>query len=116
LTRQKLQPGFLAVIKHLSGDPAAAPVQVFDDGQKTWLQFLPGQVPPAVFEHTQAGDRLLDYTRQGDYLILDGVWPTLRFRGGHLQAQARKSPFSGTPEVSPDSGEAHAQPVPVEPN
>lgn len=98
----------------LSGDPAAAPVQVFDDGRKTWLQFLPGQAIPAVFEHTGAGDRVLDYTRQGDYLILDGVWTVLRFRGGHLQAQARKSMVSDTSDARFGSGDVHTQPVQVE--
>jgi|SRR5690625_487878 len=79
----------------LSGDPAVAPVQVFDDGQRTWLQFLPGQVLPAIFDHTSDGERLLAHSRQGDYVLLDGVWPVLTFRGGHLQARAQKKNLGG---------------------
>lgn len=74
----------------LSGEQQVAPIQVFDDGKKTWLHFLPEQIVPAIFEHSEQGDRLLSYVRQGEYLILDGVWPSLRFRGGALSASAHK--------------------------
>ncbi|MGP1615897.1 MAG: TrbG/VirB9 family P-type conjugative transfer protein, partial [Pollutimonas bauzanensis] len=43
----------------LSGDRAVAPLQVFDNGRQTWLQFAPRQALPAIFEHTAAGDRPL---------------------------------------------------------
>lgn len=83
----------------LSGEQQVAPLQVFDDGKKTWLHFLPEQIVPAIFAHTEQGDRLLPYVRQGEYLILDGVWPLLRFRGGALNASAHKQSL----ETRPDS-------------
>lgn len=74
----------------LSGDRQVAPVQVFDDGSTTWLHFLPDQILPAIFQHSDQGDRLLSPVRQGEYHRLDGLWPELRFRGGALTATARK--------------------------
>ncbi|PLC49169.1 hypothetical protein CR159_14210 [Pollutimonas subterranea] len=74
----------------LSGDRAVAPVQVFDNGQKTWLQFLPQQPLPAVFEHTATGDRPLTYTQEGPYMVLNGVWPKLALRGGRLQSRVER--------------------------
>ncbi len=70
----------------LSGDRAVAPLQVFDNGRQMWLQFAPGQAVPAIFEHTERGDRPLDYHRSGPYLVLSGVWPHLILRGGHLKS------------------------------
>lgn len=48
----------------LSGDRAVAPVQVFDNGRETWLQFTPGQALPAIFQHTSDGDRPLEFHRE----------------------------------------------------
>lgn len=70
----------------LSGHRAVAPLQVFDDGKKTWLQFAPGQPVPAIFAITSAGDHLLTPQAQGEYQVLDGVWPQLRVRGGRQQS------------------------------
>ena len=75
---------------HLSGDRQIAPLQVFDNGKKTWLQFMPGQISPAIFRRAKSGEYPLSYTRRDDYLIIDGVWPELIFRGGLARAVARK--------------------------
>ncbi|TEA77345.1 TcpQ domain-containing protein [Allopusillimonas ginsengisoli] len=74
----------------LSGSRAVAPLQVFDDGRRTWLQFNHGQAIPAIFERTSAGDRPVHYRREGAYLVLPGVWPELVLRGGHLQSHIRR--------------------------
>ena len=74
----------------LSGERRLAPIQVFDNGERTWLQFMPGQIIPAIFGRTQHGDQLLSHTRHGDYLVIDGVWPELSFRGGASRATAQK--------------------------
>lgn len=74
----------------LSGDRAVAPIQAFDNGNKTWLQFPPQRPLPAVFEHTAAGDRPLKYTQEGPYMVLDGVWPQLVLRGGRLQSRVER--------------------------
>jgi hypothetical protein len=78
----------------LSGNRAVAPLQVFDDGRRTWLQFPAGQAVPAIFARTQSGDQLLSYAQEGAYLVLGGVWPVLRMRGGHLQSVAERMPDS----------------------
>lgn len=74
----------------LSGDREVAPIQVFDNGSKTWLQFASHRPLPAVFEHTAAGDRPLKYTREGPYMVLNGVWPRLILRGGQLQSRVER--------------------------
>ncbi|MBV6271581.1 TcpQ domain-containing protein [Alcaligenaceae bacterium CGII-47] len=86
----------------LSGDPQIAPVQVFDDGRRTWLQFAVDQVPPALFRRTQHGDVLLKVSREGAYLVIDEVWPHLLVRGGHLIAHVRRAttPVAQGPDLS----------------
>lgn len=80
----------------LSGDPQIAPLQVFDDGQRTWLQFATDQLPPALFRRTEHGDVLLKASRDGAYLVIEGAWPHVLVRGGHLVAHVRRlEPSSG---------------------
>ncbi|MBP6020184.1 MAG: TcpQ domain-containing protein [Burkholderiaceae bacterium] len=74
----------------LSGDRQVAPLQVFDNGKQTWLQFQPDQSLPAIFQHTPQGDRPLTYQRQGPYVVLPGVWPHLVLRGGQLQSRVER--------------------------
>lgn len=80
-------PGHYRFDWHIEGDPSLAPLQVFDDGRRTWLQYPANQLAPALFERTAAGDRLLHPEREGDYLVIQGVPERLVVRGGHLQAQ-----------------------------
>ncbi|HEY9272138.1 TrbG/VirB9 family P-type conjugative transfer protein, partial [Achromobacter sp.] len=76
----------------LSGDPAVAPMQVFDDGKETWLQFAPGQALPAIFGIGSDGERALPYSRRDPYVVLAGGWNGLLFRGGRLTARAQRLP------------------------
>lgn len=98
----------------LSGDRAVAPLQVFDNGRRTWLQFAPQQALPAVFEHSATGDRPLAYTREGPYMLLDGVWPKLVLRGGHLKSlvervsEAAPEPVATLPEAATITSEPAA--------
>lgn len=75
----------------LSGDPAVAPLQVFDDGRETWLQFLPGQPLPAIFGVGHDGERALPYVRRDPYVVVAGTWKGLFFRGGRLTASAQRA-------------------------
>lgn len=75
----------------LSGDPAVAPMQVFDDGRETWLQFAPGQALPAIFGVGSDGERALPYVRRDPYVVVAGAWKGLSFRGGRLTAKALRS-------------------------
>jgi hypothetical protein len=74
----------------LSGHRAVAPVQVFDDGRKTWLQFSPQQPVPAIFVGSDGGGRPLAYAQDGPYVVLDGVWSVLVLRGGRLKSTIRR--------------------------
>ncbi|MGE4371026.1 MAG: TcpQ domain-containing protein [Burkholderiaceae bacterium] len=76
----------------LSGDPEVSPLQVFDNGRSTWLQFPQGRPVPAIFRRHQAQWLPVDYTLKGSYVVLPGAWSPLQFRGGHLQSQARRTP------------------------
>lgn len=72
----------------LSGDRSVSPLQVFDDGKRTWLQFAAGQAVPAVFRAQGSGEVPVGYTVQHPYVVLPGVWPRLSFRGGALKGLA----------------------------
>ncbi len=92
-------PGIYRFDWRIAGDPALAPLQVFDDGRETWLQYPAGQPAPAVFERTARGDRLLRPKRDLDYLILRGVPARIILRGGLSQAEAWRAPGrSSTPD------------------
>lgn len=72
----------------LSGDPDIGPIQVFDNGYQTWLQFQPGQTLPAIFSENEQGQQPLRFRRQDDYVIIADIEPVLVFRGGQRQARA----------------------------
>lgn len=74
----------------LSGDPAVAPMQVFDDGNSIWLQFAPRQALPAIFGVRGNGEHALPYVRREPYVVVSGDWQALRFRGGRLAARAER--------------------------
>jgi len=74
---------------HLSGDRAVAPLQVFDDGRHTWLQFHAGQPLPALFGARDGAQQLLRYRHLPPYVQVEGVWQTLVMRGGALSATAQ---------------------------
>ncbi|NYT85767.1 TcpQ domain-containing protein [Pollutimonas harenae] len=86
----------------LSGNREVAPLQIFDDGQRVWLQFAPGQPIPAIFELQPGGARPLPYTRQGPYIVLPSLSQHLQFQGGALQSQAKRTkavPAPATPAL-----------------
>ncbi len=86
----------------LSGDRAVAPLQVFSDSSRTWLQWLPGQLLPIILGASAQGEQVLSYVRQGPYTILEGVYPVLSFRSAGLQARARRlSAVAAWPAASP---------------
>ncbi|WP_323011415.1 TcpQ domain-containing protein [Castellaniella sp.] len=97
----------------LSGDPDLAPLQVFDDGRDTWLQYPVGQSAPALFARTAAGDRLLRPRREGDYLVVSGVHDYLLMRGGLLQAEARRQALSAQDVGSRDIQVSDASTAPA---
>ena len=74
----------------LSGDRDVAPLQVFSDARQTWLQWNPGQSLPAILVADADGERVLAYSRQEPYTVIEGHWPELVFRAGARQAKARR--------------------------
>lgn len=94
----------------LSGDPEIMPVQVFDDGERMWLQFAPEGAWPAIFDVREAGWRPLAYRRDGPYMVLEGIYKQLELRGGHLRGGIRRPQHESYPEY--DTGVAGA-PTPV---
>ncbi|TAN26595.1 MAG: hypothetical protein EPN31_12985 [Castellaniella sp.] len=106
-------PGHFRFDWHMDGDPSLAPLQVFDDGRRTWLQYPVGQPAPAVFERTAGGDRLLHPGREGDYLVITGVPTRLLVRGGQLQAQIWREP--GVDSAAPIPASAEHAPVTLSP-
>lgn len=90
----------------LSGDPAVAPQQVFDDGRDVWLQFAPQVTLPAIFSEVEGRSTLLQPRKSGPYIVVSGTANILVFRGGTLQARARRTDIvaavgSAGNEVSP---------------
>jgi len=75
----------------LSGDRAVAPLQVFSDASRTWLQWLPGQILPIILGSSEQGEQVLTYLRQGPYTIVEGHWSALLFRSARQQARARRA-------------------------
>lgn len=73
----------------LSGERAIAPVQVFNNQQQVWLQFLPEQHLPAIFAYQEGQYHALQYQRFDPYVVIEGQWRELLFQGGRLQAHAQ---------------------------
>ncbi|MBO1016743.1 TcpQ domain-containing protein [Achromobacter sp. SD115] len=100
----------------LSGDPSVAPMQVFDDGKETWLQFAPGQALPAIFGIGSDGERALPYSRRDPYVVLAGGWSGLLFRGGRLTARAQRLQAVADARAAAGAGaRAQNEPAPVAP-
>ncbi|MFA1676886.1 P-type conjugative transfer protein VirB9 [Rhizobium mongolense] len=62
------------------GNDAAKPLWVFDDGLKTFMKFT-GDVPAIFIVDNKRRESLVNYRREGDYIVIDKVsrqW-TLRY-------------------------------------
>lgn len=70
----------------IQGDRAIAPVQVFDDGSRTYLQLRDPRYPPAVLLED---GRVLSFTPQPPYLVLQGVYDAIVLRYGRHLATIR---------------------------
>lgn len=54
------------------GSESAKPLVVFDDGVKTWFRFE-GEVPAIFVVDAGRNESLVNYRREGDYIIVDKV-------------------------------------------
>lgn len=73
---------------YLSGDRRVAPLQVFSDQWRVWLQWHPGQPIPSVFVLDNGHWQVAEPRRHGKFSVIDGQWHQLRFQGGSLRADA----------------------------
>lgn len=80
----------------LSGDRSVAPLQIFSDAARTWLQWSPKQTLPALIGLDEQGERVLSYRQQGPYTVVEGRWSQLQFRAGTRQASARRLAATST--------------------
>lgn len=98
----------------LSGDRAVAPLQVFSDASRTWLQWLPGQMLPIILGASEQGEQVLTYLRQGPYTIVEGHWSALLFRSARQQARARRADaplvVAAIPQQHGSPNSSHSQP------
>lgn len=85
----------------LSGDRSVAPLQIFSDASRIWLQWGSQQAVPALIGLDAHAERVLPYRIQGPYTVIDGHWSQLQFRAGSLQARARRvaAPSASSPVV-----------------
>ena len=77
----------------LRGDQSVRPVSIRDNGQKTVIEYAPGQALPAVFAIGPAGnEEVVDGYMRGGRFIIDRVHPELVFRIDREKATARRNP------------------------
>lgn len=74
----------------LSGERSVAPLQIFSDASRTWLQWGSQQAVPAIVGLAEHTEHVLPYRLQGPYTVIEGHWSQLQFRAGSLQARARR--------------------------
>ena len=95
----------------LAGDPRIMPLQVFDDGERMWLQFSPDGAWPAVFAVASRGWRPVSYRADGPYMVLEGVYSHLELRGGSLQGSIKRAIPPGNAAYAVPAGTADASPM-----
>lgn len=65
------------------GSSANRPLVIFDDGVKTWLRFDPAREIPAIYlVDTERNETLVNYRREGEYIIVDRVNAQWTLRNG----------------------------------
>lgn len=70
-----------------AGDAPARPIQVFDDGRSTYLQFRPGMAVPAIFSTASGSPQILIPTQEGPYVRVDKVMGSMVLEMGRSRAQ-----------------------------
>jgi type IV secretion system protein VirB9 len=85
----QVAPGEVSGRYKVSGAPAIRPSLIWDDGQKTFLDWPENIEAPAIFAIDAAGNESLvnSYYRDGRFVI-DAVYSRLLFRLDRLTARA----------------------------
>ncbi|WP_408459707.1 TrbG/VirB9 family P-type conjugative transfer protein [Paraburkholderia sediminicola] len=100
----------------ISGAAEVRPYQVFDDGQRIYLQFDDPKHVPAILADTPGGQVLLRWRPDPPYVVIDQTESALLFREGNRVARAVRATLNGPP-VSAHFGDAapgHIAPSGVE--
>lgn len=76
----------------LRGDRSVRPAAIVDDGEKTIIDYVPGQSLPAVFAIGPSGDEeVVDGYMRGDRFVIDRVHQELIFRIDKEKATAKRN-------------------------
>ncbi|HDR9017887.1 TrbG/VirB9 family P-type conjugative transfer protein [Burkholderia multivorans] len=84
----------------LSGAAEVRPYQVFDDGQRVFLQFDDPKRVPAILADTPGGLVLLRWRPDPPYVVVDRMDPALVFRAGDWEARAVRTVPGGPPRMA----------------
>ncbi|MGN8119173.1 P-type conjugative transfer protein VirB9 [Labrys sp. 22185] len=67
------------------GDPQNKPIEAFDDGTKTFFKFAASSEVPGIFAvKSDRSETLINYRREGDYIVVDKVNPQWTLRNGKV--------------------------------
>lgn len=84
-----------------AGDRAILPSRTFDDGRSTFLAWPKDAALPAVLTRTAAGQEgPVNFTVQGDYLVVEGVPPQIILRAGKAMATLTPAPRARTAQLT----------------
>ena len=84
----------------MSGATEIRPYQVFDDGQRVYLQFDDPKRVPAIFADTPGGLVLLRWHPEPPYVIVDRMDTALVFRAAGREARAVRTTPAGPPQMA----------------
>ncbi|MFC5428033.1 TrbG/VirB9 family P-type conjugative transfer protein [Paraburkholderia denitrificans] len=84
----------------MSGATEIRPYQVFDDGQRIYLQFDDPKHVPAIFADMPGGLVLLRWRPDPPYVIVDRMDPALVFRAAGQEARAVRKTPGGPPRAA----------------
>lgn len=84
----------------LGGAAEVRPYQVFDDGQRVFLQFDDPKRVPAIFADTPGGLVLLRWRPDPPYVVVDRMDHALVFRSAGREARAVRTAPGGPPRVA----------------
>lgn len=90
----------------IQGDAEFRPLQVFDDGRRTFLRFAEGlQAFPALFALEEGDLRVLNFSVEDPFVVVQGVVDALLLKLGKSEVRVtRGAPRRGLPAVTENYG------------
>lgn len=65
-----------------TGDGNFKPLKIFDDGNKTFIEFPKNKVPSIFTVNDDLSETLVNFRREGEYIVVDGEHTQLTLRDG----------------------------------